>query len=100
MVKQKPLKWGFTKYIFMVATAEKTEKITMMQLLDDIVIDISWGRLSNDYFGKSSSWIYNKLHGRDGNGGYGEFTAEEKEQLKGALCDIADRIRRAANKIQ
>ena len=49
---------------------------------------------------KSYSWIYNKLHGRDGNGGYGEFSPEEKEILKGALVDISERIRRAANSIQ
>ena len=75
------------------------ENKTMMQQLDDIIIDVSWGRLSNDYFGKSSSWIYNKLHGRDGNGGKGEFSPEEKEILKGALVDISDRIRHAANNI-
>lgn len=83
-----------------IVAEKKVQTTTMFQILDDIIIDVSWGRLSNDYFGKSSSWIYNKLHGRDGNGGHGEFTAEEKEQLKGALCDIADRIRRAADKIQ
>lgn len=81
-------------------TVSKKENITMMQQLDDIIIDVSWGRLARDYFGKSSSWIYNKLHGRDGNGGHGEFTAEEKELLKGALVEISDRIRRAADNIQ
>ena len=76
------------------------EKQTMMQQLDDIVIDVSWRQIAQDYFGKSSSWIYNKLHGRDGNGGHGEFSPEEKESLKGALVDISERIRRAANSIQ
>ena len=76
------------------------EKQTMMQQLDDIVIDVSWRQIAQDYFGKSSSWIYNKLHGRDGNGGHGEFSPEEKEILTGALVDISERIRRAANSIQ
>nr|DAR05751.1 MAG TPA: protein of unknown function (DUF5053) [Caudoviricetes sp.] len=75
------------------------QKQTMLQLLDDIVDDVSWGRLSQEYFGKSSSWMYNKLHGRDGNGGVGEFTPTEKEQLQGALYDIAERIRKAASTI-
>ncbi|MGV4536503.1 DUF5053 domain-containing protein [Ornithobacterium rhinotracheale] len=83
----------------MEQVAEK-KGITMMQQLDDIVIDVSWRQIAHDYFGKSSSWIYNKLHGRDGNGGHGEFTPEEKEQLKGALVDISERIRRAADSIQ
>ena len=47
----------------------KQKKLTMMQQLDDIMIDVSWRQIAQDYFGKSSSWIYNKLHGRDGNGG-------------------------------
>lgn len=77
----------------------KQKKLTMMQQLDDIVIDVSWRQIAQDYFGKSSSWIYNKLHGRDGNGGEGGFTDIEKQQLQGALYDIADRIRRAASTI-
>ena len=75
------------------------QKQTMLQLLDDIVADVSWGRISKEYFGKSSSWIYHKLHGRDGNGGVGEFTPAEKEQLQGALYDIAERIRKTASTI-
>ena len=75
------------------------QKQTMLQLLADIVADVSWGRISKEYFGKSSSWIYHKLHGRDGNGGVGEFTPAEKEQLQGALYDIAERIRKAASTI-
>lgn len=57
------------------------------------------GRLSRRYFGKSVSWFYNKLNGIDGNGGEGGFTHEELQQLKGALCDLADRIRRAADNL-
>lgn len=75
------------------------KKLTMMQQLDDIVIDVSWRQIAQDYFGKSSSWMYNKLHGRDGNGGEGGFTDVEKLQLQGALYDIAERIRRAASTI-
>lgn len=80
-------------------TLAKQKKLTMMQQLDDIVIDVSWRQIAQDYFGKSSSWIYNKLHGRDGNGGEGGFTDVEKLQLQGALYDIAERIRRAASTI-
>ena len=84
----------------MAITVQKQERITMMQQLDDISIDFSWRQIAHDYFGKSSSWIYNKLHGRDGNGGEGGFTEAEKIQLQGALLDISERIRRAANSIQ
>lgn len=65
----------------------------------DILVAISWREIARTYFGKSSSWLYHKLDGIDGNGGQGGFTPEEAEQLKGALCDLSDRIRRAADTI-
>ena len=58
-------------------------------------MDISWAKISNKYFGKSSSWIYHKLDGIDENG----FTYSEKLQLKNALFDFSERIRKAAEMI-
>ncbi len=43
--------------------------------------------------------MYHKLDGIDGNGGRGGFTPEEMQLFKGALCDLADRIRRVADKL-
>lgn len=67
------------------------------QQLSDILTAISWGELSREYFGKSPSWLYHKLDEIDGNGKKGGFTSEELLQFKGALCDLADRIRRTAD---
>lgn len=67
--------------------------------MSDILVAISWREIARTYFGKSSSWLYHKLDGIDGNGGAGGFTADEAQQLKGALCDLSDRIRRAADSI-
>ena len=76
------------------------EKITDMKMrLQDILLSISWRELSTHYFGKSCSWLYHKLDGIDGNGKQDGFTPEEAEQLKSALNDLADRIRRAADSI-
>ncbi len=69
------------------------------QKMADILTAISWREVARTYFGKSSSWLYHKLDGIDGNGGCGGFTPEEAQQLKDALCDLSDRIRRAANAI-
>ena len=75
-------------------------KITdMNQRLGDILFAVSWRDLSRTYFDKSVSWLYHKMDGIDGNGGTGGFTPHEAEQMKGALCDLADRIRRAADNI-
>ena len=67
--------------------------------MSDILVAISWREIARTYFGKSSSWLYHKLDGIDGNGGAGGFTPAEALQLKGALCDLSDRIRRAADSI-
>lgn len=76
------------------------KKKTARQQLDAIILDVSWADISKTYFGKSSSWIYNKLNGRDGNGGHGDFSQTEKEELRNALFDIADRIRKSAEKLE
>lgn len=73
----------------------------MMCKLDDILLDVTWGKIAQQYFpDKSVSWFYNKLRGVDGNGGAGEFTPDEKEHLQGALFDLSERIRNAAQSIE
>lgn len=74
-------------------------KSTIRAKLDDILVSVSWADIAMDYFGKSPSWLYHKLDEIDGNGGKGGFTEEELLQFKGALCDLADRIRRTADKL-
>ena len=71
----------------------------MRQRMRDISLSISWREIANTYFKKSSSWLYHKLDGIDGNGGRGGFTPDEAHQLYGALIDLSDRIRRAAENI-
>lgn len=73
---------------------------TPKQKLSDILLDINISKLANRYFGKSSSWLYHKFDGIDGNGGKGEFSQEELRQLQAALYDLSDRIRTAADTLQ
>ena len=75
---------------------EKTVEPTMKAQLDDLLTAISWADLSRTYFGKSNSWLYHKLDGIDGNGKPNGFNDKEKEQLKNALLDLSERIRKAA----
>ena len=67
--------------------------------LQDILLMVTWGKIANQYFNRSASWIYNKLNNRDGNGGEGTFTEGEIVILKGALVDFADRIRKCADSL-
>ena len=77
-----------------------TKQKTMYQQMDDIFDAITWGDRARTYFDKSASWFYNKMKGIDGNGKPTEFNIEERMQLKAALCDLADRIRRSADAIE
>lgn len=67
--------------------------------LGDILMALSWREIAKNYFGKSSSWLYHKLDGIDGNGGVGGFSDSEAMELKDALIDLSDRIRAAADRI-
>ena len=80
-------------------TVLKTKKHSIREALADISTDISWAKISRKYFDKSSSWIYHKIDGIGNNGVPSGFTPEELEQFKGALVDLSDRIRKAADKI-
>ena len=79
------------------ATIVKQEKVK--QQISDIIMDVSWAKISQKYFGKSSSWMYHKLDGIDGNGNQIDFTYSERLQLKNALFDFSERIRKAAETI-
>lgn len=72
-------------------------KMTMKQTLQDILLDISWAHLSMRYFGRSRSWLHQKLDGRNSNGGDGDFSEQEREQLRAALKDLSRRIDKAAD---
>ena len=79
---------------------EKEDKDNAVkQRIQDILLCVSWREIANTYFDRAASWLYHKLNGIDGNGGVGGFTANEKEQLRGALFDLSARIRRAAETI-
>ena len=76
-----------------------SKKQSVKETLNDIDLDISWAKLSKKYFDRSPSWIYHKLDCIDGNGNAGGFSHEEKEQIKGALYDLSERIRKTADQL-
>lgn len=74
----------------------------MAKILDnikDIALYLKWGNISEDYFGFSRSWIYQRLNGYDGNGNPCEFTEVQKDTLREALRDLAQKLNDAAEKI-
>ena len=83
-----------------VMTLKASQQDTMKARLSDILMHVSWGDISREYFAQSGCWLYHKLNGIDGNKKPTEFTVEERYQLKGALIDLSERIRRAADAIE
>ncbi len=79
------------------STLKRTSVSTQLQ---DIRLDVTWSKIARKYFDKSASWLYNKMNGIDGNGGEGDFTYSEKLQLKNALYDFSERIRKAADNLE
>ena len=69
----------------MEVTMKQAKDSTVKQRIQDIQMTVSW--------------LYHKLDGIDGNGGVGGFTEEEKVMLRGALCDVSNRLRAAADRI-
>jgi len=84
----------------MEITAQIEKQKSMMYQLKDIYLNITWSKIAEKYFpDKSIGWFFNKMHGKDGNGGVGDFTPEEKDHLKNALYDLSERVRDAAHSI-
>ena len=74
-------------------------KYDMIEKIKDIALLVKWANISKEYFGKSSSWIYQRISGYDVNGKPAQFTEAEKAQLREALHDLARRIDSAADSI-
>ena len=80
--------------------SKKNEMATKAkEKLKDILLDINVAKLSNRYFGRSSSWLYHKFDGTDGRMTGIDFTPEELQMLKAGLIDLSERIRTAAEKL-
>lgn len=82
-----------------ISTISTNEVKSVKQELSDILLIVSWREVARTYFGKSSSWLYHKLDGIDGNGGTGGFSLGEKQELRDALLDLSKKIETCAKRI-
>lgn len=98
MTNRPPYKWRALKdnnmeimeADVMVATGN------VRKALSDVYEYTNWAYLAKNYFGKSRSWLYHKFSGMN-NGKPDDFSDVDREKLKGALYDIADRLRKTAD---
>lgn len=78
---------------------KKAQEISVRQNMEFVLKCLSVAFVARRYFGKSQSWLYQRINGNIVNGAPAKFTEAEKETLKEALRDISARILRAVDKI-
>lgn len=72
------------------------ERIEVRKQLEEVLSFISVSALAKKYFGRSSSWFYQRLNGNEVHGKTAAFTPEEIHRLADALNDIASKLKNAA----
>ena len=82
----------------MAQVATIQQKTTVRQALADVYEEVNWAYLAKNYFGKSRSWLYHKFSGMN-NGVPDDFSDIDREKLRNALNDIADKIKLSASKL-
>ena len=100
--QSEPPKGGRLNTNIMEIVANRKDKVLVSDVksrLSDIIMKITWREIANDHFGKSSSWLYHKLDGINGAGEKGGFSEDEIIMLKGALVDLSNKIRKAAERL-
>jgi len=71
------------------ATVQAAEELILATKLGDIAKAVSLSYIATTYFGKSRSWLYQRLNGHIVNGKQAQFTTEEKKQFATALNDLS-----------
>ena len=82
----------------MAAIAMQQQRTTVRQALDEVYEEVNWAYLAKNYFGKSRSWLYHKFSGQN-NGVADDFSDVDRQTLKCALLDIANRVTMVANRL-
>lgn len=84
-----------------VSEAKEIKKdVELKHLLKGVDNYLSLSQIAQDYFGKSRSWLYQRINGAIVNGKPAQFTPEEQLRLSEALLDISNRIKDTALKLK
>ena len=74
--------------------ARQTEQLPVQ--LQALAPALSLGYIAKTYFGRSSTWLYQRLNGNVVNGKIAHFTCEEIKTFKAALADLGTKLSTAA----
>ena len=75
---------------------EVTKEISVLKQLNGIEKLINLSKISEIYFGKTKSWIFQRLHEYTVHGKPVKFTEDEKKTLSKALLDLSENIKSVA----
>ena len=81
-------------------SAEKLCDDILRKYLEDIYEAVSWSYIARHYFGKSRSWLSQRINSFKIHDKAVEFTASEKKILLNALLDLSRRIKGTAQVIE
>jgi len=79
-------------------TVQAAEELILATQLGDVAKAVSLSYIATTYFGKSRSWLYQRLNGHTVNGKQAQFNPEEKKQFASALNDLSTRLHETALK--
>jgi len=79
-------------------TLQAAEELILSINLGEIAKAVSLSYIATTYFGKSRSWLYQRLHGNIVNGKQAQFSPEEKKQFALALKDLSIQLHETALK--
>lgn len=68
----------------------------LRKVLEKVYDAVSWSYIAKTYFGKSRSWLNQRLNNFLVNGKEAQFTADELSQLQKALLDLSGDIKNTA----
>lgn len=77
----------------------KCDQIILRQNLEFILKSMNLTYIAKEYFGKSHSWLSQRINGNLVNGKPAKFTVEEVKIFKDALADICQRITLVADRL-
>lgn len=78
---------------------EIDREITFLEQLDGIEKYLNMAQFSKAYFGKTKSWLYQRLHGWNVHGRPAGFTEKERKQFSDALLSLGDRLKKVAHEL-
>ncbi|NDV64875.1 DUF5053 domain-containing protein [Bacteroides sp. 224] len=84
-----------------IEESEKTiSDVNLRLVLDRIYPAVSWSYIASRYFGKSRSWLNQRINGYQVNGEPATFTENEKKKLITALTDLGQILQKSARQIE